>query len=103
MILKLATVKSLKADVLRISPSSERLEELWVVFVFVFICRKWSFTVGENMVMTNSVASFSAYQHTHNPTSAFKLFTVANLHYQLTFLLFQDVIGCCQVDLERWS
>ena len=59
MILKLATVKSLKADVLRISPSSER-----VVFVFVFICRKWSYTVGENMVMTNSVASFSAYQHT---------------------------------------
>ena len=71
--------------------------------MFVFICGKWGFTVGENMVMTNSVASFSAYQHTHNPTSAFKLFTVANLHYQLTFLLFQDVIGCCQVDLERWS
>ena len=63
IILKLATVKSLKADVLRISPSSEQLEELWVVFVF--ICRKWSYTVGENIAMTNSVASFSAYQHTH--------------------------------------
>ena len=71
--------------------------------VCVYMRKMGLLSVGENMVTTNSVASFSAYQHTHNPTSAFKLFTVANLHYQLTFLLFQDVIGCCQVDLERWS
>ena len=32
---KLATVKSLRADVLSVSPLSERLEELWVVCVFL--------------------------------------------------------------------
>ena len=46
--LKLATVKSLKADVSSVSPSSERLEELWVVCGF--ICRKWSYAIGGNMV-----------------------------------------------------
>ena len=44
--LKLATVKSLKADVSSVSPSSERLEELWVVCGF--ICRKWSYAIGGN-------------------------------------------------------
>ena len=37
-----------KADVSSVSPSSERLEELWVVCGF--ICRKWSYTIGGNMV-----------------------------------------------------
>ena len=45
---KLATVKGKKADVLSVSPSSERLEELWVVCGF--ICRKWSYAIGGNMV-----------------------------------------------------
>ena len=31
------------------SPSSEQLEELWVVCVF--IGRKWSYAIGGNMVM----------------------------------------------------
>ena len=35
----MATVKSLKSDVLRVSPLSEQLEELWVVCGF--ICRNW--------------------------------------------------------------
>ena len=38
---KLATVKDKKADVSSVSPSSERLEDLWVVCGF--ICRKWSY------------------------------------------------------------
>ena len=37
---KLATVKGKKANVSSISPSSERLEELWVVCGF--ICSKWA-------------------------------------------------------------
>ena len=45
---KLATVKGKKADVSSVSPSSERLEELWVVGEF--ICRKWSYAIGGNMV-----------------------------------------------------
>ena len=35
----LATVKNSKAEVSSVSPSSERMEELWVVCAF--ICRKW--------------------------------------------------------------
>ena len=34
----------LKADVSGVSPSSERLEELWVLCAF--LCRKWSCTIG---------------------------------------------------------
>ena len=34
----------LKADVSGVSPSSERLEELWVVCAF--LCRKWSYAIG---------------------------------------------------------
>ena len=45
---KLATVKGKKADISSVSPSSERLEELWVVCGF--ICIKWSYTIGGNMV-----------------------------------------------------
>ena len=45
---KLATVKSLKADVSSVSPFSERLEELWVACVF--LCWKWSYAIGGNMV-----------------------------------------------------
>ena len=45
---KLATVKGKKADISSVSPSSERLEELWVVCGF--ICRKWSYAIGGNMV-----------------------------------------------------
>ena len=40
----LATLKSSKADVSSVSPSSGRLEELWVVCGF--ICRKWSYPFG---------------------------------------------------------
>ena len=47
MVLILATVTSKKADVSSVSPSSERLEELWVVCGF--ICRKWSYAIGENI------------------------------------------------------
>ena len=36
------------ADVSSVSPSPERLEELWVVRGF--ICRKWSYAIGGNMV-----------------------------------------------------
>ena len=45
---KLATVKGKKADISSVSPSSERLGELWVVCGF--ICRKWSYAIGGNMV-----------------------------------------------------
>ena len=45
---KLATVKSVKADVSSVSSSSERLEELWVVCGF--LCRQWSYIIGGNMV-----------------------------------------------------
>ena len=55
---KLATLKSKKTDVSSVSPSSERLEKLWVVCGF--ICKKWSY--------------------------AFPLFTAANLRFQLTKL-----------------
>ena len=41
-------VQSLKADVLSVSPSSERSEEWWVVCGF--ICRKWSYTIGGSLV-----------------------------------------------------
>ena len=40
---KLSTVKSLKADVSRVSPSSERLEELWVVCGFICINYWWEY------------------------------------------------------------
>ena len=40
----MATVKGKKADVSSVSPSSERLEELWVVCGF--ICRKLVFFYG---------------------------------------------------------
>ena len=42
---KLASVKKLKANVSRVSPFSERLEELWVVCGF--IC---SYAIGGNIV-----------------------------------------------------
>ena len=45
---KLATVKGKKADISSVSPSSERLGELWVVCGFV--CRKWSRAIGGKMV-----------------------------------------------------
>ena len=45
---KLATVKGKKADISSVSPSSERLEKLWVACGF--ICRKWSYAIGGNMV-----------------------------------------------------
>ena len=45
---KLATLKGKKSDVSSVSPSSELLEELWVVFGF--ICRKWSYAIGGSMV-----------------------------------------------------
>ena len=45
---KLATVKGKKADISSVSPSSERLGELWVVCGF--ICRKWSYAIDGNMV-----------------------------------------------------
>ena len=41
-------LKGKKADVSSVSPSSERLEELWAVRGF--ICRKWSYAIGGNMV-----------------------------------------------------
>ena len=37
----MATVKSLKADISSVSPSSERFEEFLVVFVY--LCRKRSY------------------------------------------------------------
>ena len=45
----MAIVKSFKADVSSVSPSSERTEKLWVVFVS--ICRESSYAIGGNMVM----------------------------------------------------
>ena len=45
---KLATVTSYKADVSSVSPSSERMEELWVVCGFIW--RKWSYAIGGNIV-----------------------------------------------------
>ena len=44
---KLATVTGWKADVSSISPSSEWMEELWVVCGFIW--RKWSYTIGGNI------------------------------------------------------
>ena len=49
---KLAILKSLKADVSSVIPSSERLEELWVMRGFTF--------------PINSVDPFSAYKPTSN-------------------------------------
>ena len=40
---KLATIKSFKADVSSVSPSSKRVEELRVLCVCVCVCRKWSY------------------------------------------------------------
>ena len=40
---------ALKADVSSVSPSSERLEELWVLCGFT--CRKWSYANCGNMVI----------------------------------------------------
>ena len=37
-----------KADVSRVSPSSERLEESWDMCGFR--CRKWSYAIGGNVV-----------------------------------------------------
>ena len=47
----MAAVKSLKAAVSSVSPSSEQLKELWVVCVF--ICRKFSYPIGGNMAKRN--------------------------------------------------
>ena len=44
----LANVKGKKTDVSSVSPSSERLEEWWVVCGF--ICRKRSYAIGGKMV-----------------------------------------------------
>ena len=45
----ISTVKGKKkADVSSVSPSSERSRELWVVLGF--ICRKWSYAMGGNIV-----------------------------------------------------
>ena len=41
-------MKSVKADVSSASPSSERLEELWVVCRF--ICKKLCYAINGNMV-----------------------------------------------------
>ena len=40
--------KSFKADVLSVSPSSEHMDELWVVCMLK--CRRWSYNNGVNMV-----------------------------------------------------
>ena len=45
---KLGTIKSLKTDISSVSPSSERLEELWVVCGF--LSRKWSYVIGGNIL-----------------------------------------------------
>ena len=44
----ISRAKSLMADILSVSPLTERLEELWVVCGF--ICRKWSYTIGGSLV-----------------------------------------------------
>ena len=44
----MATVNGLKADVSIVSPSSKRLEELWVVCGFM--SKKLSYAIGGNMV-----------------------------------------------------
>ena len=44
----MAIVKSFKADVSSVSPSSERMKELWLLCVF--LCRKGSNAFGGNMV-----------------------------------------------------
>ena len=41
-------LESLKAVVSSVSPSSERLEELWVVCGF--LSRKWSYVIGGNIL-----------------------------------------------------
>ena len=43
-----STVKGKKADASSVSPSSELLEELWVVCGF--ICSKWGYIIGGSMV-----------------------------------------------------
>ena len=44
---KLATVKRLKADVSNVSPSSERIKELWIA---LGLYREWwSYAIGRNM------------------------------------------------------
>ena len=45
---ELVTVKSVKANVSSVSPSSERLEELWIVCGF--ICKKLGYAINGNMV-----------------------------------------------------
>ena len=45
---KLATAMSYKADVSSVSPSSEQMEGLWVVYGFIW--RKWSYAIGWNIV-----------------------------------------------------
>ena len=48
----MATVRSFKANVSSVSPSSERMEELQAVRVFK--CRKWSYAIVGNMVTRKS-------------------------------------------------
>ena len=50
---KLATSKGKKADVSSVSPSSERLEKLWVVCRF--ICKKWSCAIGHHTPIDNQL------------------------------------------------
>ena len=71
---KLAAVKSLKADVSSVSPSSVRLEELWVVFGF--ICRKWSYAIGGNMVTT----PFPTSRHFGKPQNTKRKIYLPNRH-----------------------
>ena len=43
----IASVKRLKADVLSVSPSSERIKELWVALA---LYREWwNYSIGRNM------------------------------------------------------
>ena len=47
LISTLATVKSLKADGLSVSPSSERIKELWIALGLYG--EWWSYAIGRNM------------------------------------------------------
>ena len=55
----MATVKSFKAVVSSVGPSSERMEELWVVCVF--LSRKWSYANGEKMVTRKKFLMFFSF------------------------------------------
>jgi len=52
----LATVTSYKADFSSVSPSSERMEELWVLCGFIW--RKWSYAIGGNIVTRKTWINF---------------------------------------------